>query len=1546
MKLRSYQSSPAEKSSPQPGQRYSEPQMGYVISSLHNKLLNLEQKYVSFVDRCANMLQESQNNLSGKLSFQDSSEEPSGYDLFKELSEERKKLDEDLNNLLLTRNGPQGPALPKDLFRRISEAVEQCEEEVCEYLEYSCLSPVKKSFYEMQSRIWNILSTKRGSEEATWIRELRMLESQKSILDTQREEYSQKYNKNLHEKKSKYKDLLDKCTQEKNSLQEKLKQVKSELSKKKTEASKLEEKCRSIQKKFENKREENLTLVKDLFKANNQISSLQRRISVQYSPVKTSRPCSQQYKSSPRSPSSDNNRKLKSTLIQLEKLKQERDELLVWKQNYQKTDRERQKLQIKLANLQKKVSNLNQNIRLLLDESLKSEKTKNFNHSYDFHKAQTLKSLKEIEQDSPYQSSKGFWTSRVSSPKSPTELYRLEQMLQHERMSSEMYSETLELKTHELENLKVSVSQLLNDSYDYFFYKFSELKNSANSKLFEYKEKIRTLSGNIEVLQKNSEEKAIRDHKRQEFIKSTNEELIETKYQRDRLNDKLETMQQSLQDLEDLQSHVKFLEKRNQELNFQNKTKQEELEQAFQSSQESVETLQNQKTELENKTQQLNNELGNITEELRSSQARNSELQTELKQLQSEYENIEKSLQAFKCSYMDKQSEYDELVLSYENEIFELSLCLSNIAQKKHADYNSENLNELQNLFFENEKYWKDQLEHMTLELNQLKQQNNNLNSKTQELKKLTAENSNLKEELNSVTQKLSELQTQSSFYESKLKETEPTIDRLESQLRVQIGQNKELSSQNQQLQNHYLEVCNDLTGSQNKVNELETQNQRLQESYSEVCAELNESQKAISELKTQNEEFQKLYFKDLTENKRILENQLEDLQKQYSEVCRDLTESQNKVNELETQNKELQKQYSEVCRDLTDSQNKVNELETQNKELQKQYSEVCRDLTESKSNLETQIDELQKQYSKVCNDLTDTQSKVKELETQNQDFQEQYSKTSNELNENQHKITTLETQNQELRTQLDKANSAIQKLETKIQEIQKTNNSLITEKNNLLNLQQENQKLSQEITYLKGSNTQLQNTIQELKDQQETKKADESMQNQLEEKQEHIEKLKSTLSLTTQNYETQRQNLLDETNQQVEQLTQKVRFFELTNEELKEDTKTLETQLAVARERNQALKKQLEASEKLKQELEKHSLAHSTESTNQKPLIVSEFEPEIEEITNLLSNLNFYKDTNGIELIKKFATDVESTFKHIEGTSINEVFKQVTEEKLNLEQENQQLLKIKEELTQEVRTKKQKIDSVSKQNLILKSSLESAKSRENLDDDTPRSITAKLLLKVQVHNNVWVLIKYHETGSYEWQPLNNVTFEGANEMPLENLDKLKQKLNLQDNGTITQKVTEMLESEEKRSIEELSFGAEEMKESSGMGDLDISSVMVEEKSSEKVKELQDKLTERESKLEQKRRTIKQQRAELDFLKQEIRQLQENLKVAKSINLDYIKELFRNVLVMLPVLSTEGETALELLIRVLEFNSDEKQEIENMRKDKKPKKIFGFLRKD
>ncbi|CAG9325223.1 unnamed protein product [Blepharisma stoltei] len=270
--------------------------------------------------------------------------------------------------------------------------------------------------------------------------------------------------------------------------------------------------------------------------------------------------------------------------------------------------------------------------------------------------------------------------------------------------------------------------------------------------------------------------------------------------------------------------------------------------------------------------------------------------------------------------------------------------------------------------------------------------------------------------------------------------------------------------------------------------------------------------------------------------------------------------------------------------------------------------------------------------------------------------------------------------------------------------------------------------------------------------------------------------------------------------------------------------------------------------------------------------------------------------------------------------------------------------------------------------------------SRDFEDPDlNPCSVPIVIAKCVKVDGIKWVLVKESD-GNYIWYQENQLSLSHEVNESEEDIDEIKTALGEYYQGSILKSIYVLKQqssppkkTEAKESQTECIFG-DVFGEISHIKDTPFVSVDFEnefeiyltsevesESNSSNLKsdleKIKHELEKKTIKYLEKKRRLKLNQEQIDILKQQIRendakikqleQIRENdakIKQLESIDLNYLKNLFSELIKGTPPLANDVERIVKIFYKILNFSQSEEDNIQNERKNKRPKNIISLFR--
>ncbi|CAG9314525.1 unnamed protein product [Blepharisma stoltei] len=1101
-----------------------------IITGLQSKLLALEQKYIDFVGKCANVLQENTSQINQETYSQDAGNKES----ISELLEEKKKIQNDLNSVIDEKNNIKADKKSK-------------------------LKTIEEKIFEL------CMNNSENRKTARWI--ISEIKLMVGVQDNE-EGFNRKFEKELQREKDKYFKLIKmkdmenlKLRKEKHGLEKMVKELNKQIRdfkncqetpcKIRTEGSRPASRCEGNEiKKLRmsvsgfsparsavsgspvpaaKHRQTSRELIKSFAPKTKEFSPL--RISKSNSPISRS--------VSPQNKEFHNIKKeLIETKQRLEKTIEERDIFKAWKINHMKNnsvgllattsnqDTESKNASSTIALIRAKANTVIKAAKNFIDATIRAERAilnAEADRSETLEKCENSKAklrqiIRDFESDKFLEviaktSNKNAINSITIENKENDYLQKLEEEIQIEKNKNESFNKIIEEKSRENKKIKREMEKL---------------KEETNSELKE-KDKV------IEDLKiQNSELKTTMKNMKEIFHQSpkANQELSKIREEKSK-TEKMLLMVKNIF-INEMLIYDKKIDEFSKNISHiimlnENKVKKskEILYKIKMMCKQNISDLKEKALNNE-KNNNLINELKESNKALKKSQKNSDdtynqklkELNKKLRELEDTKQILEKKLEnANETQDMNessKNTEFEKLMQINSELRSEIDILEKQIkTQKKEFDAFSIQLEiEMKSEIEDLESKIKSQKEEYDNRNNQLEKELNNSREKCYDLQII---NENLKTEISSNESKIQSLQENMSLIEKKeaakiiekdlkIEEFNENISKLEIIMKNNSRDTEEkIHNLNEKIfelnkivriSTSKLEEKIELQGElENELNEVINENNELRSQIDSAYLELNEMKKNMQKEKNINKET-KIAIAEISEK---LTNEFQ------SEKEKIISGYNERVKELENEKAKVLSDQSEQIEKLSNEINKLNEakllihenlttnivpnpetptlinakeiIDIVNKITQKDYSEI-----EILPNLENILSEIKFEYEKTCERNSqlekfcikyteETTNKLKVLE------EERLSSIAREK-ELKEQLQDLKIIKYEIAKQLDDAKAELSRLNDTL-ESEKLNSAKILEENENYNKIIDSntniiQNLNEEIKNLKKKNSEI----------------------------------------------------------------------------------------------------------------------------------------------------------------------------------------------------------------------------------------------------------------------------------------------------------------------------------------------------------------------------------------------------------------------------------------------------------------------------------------
>ncbi|CAD8101388.1 unnamed protein product [Paramecium sonneborni] len=537
----------------------------------------------------------------------------------------------------------------------------------------------------------------------------------------------------------------------------------------------------------------------------------------------------------------------------------------------------------------------------------------------------------------------------------------------------------------------------------------------------------------------------------------------------------IEELEKNKQTIDKLEIKIAESEQKYQILNQQLKVLESQSQQQIQSQ---IEKQSQQVQQQEFKISNLQNELNEKTIELQTlllqnqiqeQDINNSQVQIENLNQQLKHEQQENQDQNLKCQNLNQE------LLNNKQQNQDLQNRITELEQNQLAKESK--INELQQLLSQEQgkcsnlineiKEKSDQIDQQTIEIKQIKNDNNhlkdlkinleknleakeiiitnnidiingldlNIKNKNQELIEKENKYQNQMKEIEKCTNKIQQLQSQITIFESQIQERTQYTQLIQKELNLQQHQNQELEQSNKKLQ---LQI-NQLTQNFNQLNK---EHQELLEKTNALKNEILELEKNNKELVENQVQITNKIEADQAQNRLIvsLQEQINHLQQTIQQLENDLKGKQNQImlsiQESQAQEQKLLQQNNQLVQDHDEqiAQQKIDyeKVKQQNNQLSLQTDFQQQDIKQLKLELQQEIENRQQinnQKIELNNQLVHLNQKLLQKEQQNQQLDQQLKDAE----------TLLLKEQKKLNQQIENLNSQISALRRQVDEMKKT---------------------------------------------------------------------------------------------------------------------------------------------------------------------------------------------------------------------------------------------------------------------------------------------------------------------------------------------------------------------------------------------------------------------------------------------------------------------------------------------------------------------------
>jgi len=492
-----------------------------------------------------------------------------------------------------------------------------------------------------------------------------------------------------------------------------------------------------------------------------------------------------------------------------------------------------------------------------------------------------------------------------------------------------------------------------------------------------------------------------------------------------------------------------------------------------------INSLNEEKMNLEQSCESKENELNNIKKEINNSKKENEKIYNNNFEFEKQKKMLEKNINEINIKYNDIKNKYEDLQnkfqeLTKENEYYKEYKKNFEKQKTRNEDLNQQ-ISQNQEILMRNKE-----------KINKLKKENNELLNKNNALLEIDKQNLELKQNIEKQNSQILEIQKD--------------IDIKETNINILNDELERIKQENENLNKN-------LTKNTNEINSLKLINEQLNQNYEEgkiKIGNLEKEKEKLTQLDKKNED----KIKELSEAMKIYQER----------------ESQNKINEESIKNNYNQ-QITELKEKIEKLKLELDESHNQLMEKEKKFQDLNNKLLEkenNKNNLQIQNELIEK----LQNESIIYQNEIANLKSDNEQKEKNIQKKIEECKEISKQLEQERNNNKELKNEYDKK---LKELNTKIELNKKTENIKKISENNLLNkikeykmktsiLEKEIETKNKEIINNQNINKDkeklvknLKTTIIDLKKEIEGKKNTEQIDgNSLNELKEEIEKLKN----------------------------------------------------------------------------------------------------------------------------------------------------------------------------------------------------------------------------------------------------------------------------------------------------------------------------------------------------------------------------------------------------------------------------------------------------
>ncbi len=465
-------------------------------------------------------------------------------------------------------------------------------------------------------------------------------------------------------------------------------------------------------------------------------------------------------------------------------------------------------------------------------------------------------------------------------------------------------------------------------------------------------------------------------------VPATTASVLVTEHQRKkRLNDRIKELnlekQRSRHELDTLQNNKLNLERKIEaiENKYQQLQQQEtELPSFIAQLSERVENLKQQEQEIQTTIKELNLEKQRSQQEFDTLNNNKSNLQREIKTIESKHQQLQQQKLELEASIQSDSDNYNQLqkqINKQENQKYQLEEILwkLRVEEVELGKSKSQLKVEVENLK-QQEKDIQTTLERLNSDKQRSQQE---IDALKKQINYHNNHKSNLERAIEAIKDRYQQFQQQEIELETKIKSDRDTYDRLQQQ-------KSDVETDLKQIEKHRKKL-------QQQIDNQENQKYQLDRELSSSRVEKLELRYSKAKLESK--------IRQLQQQKLELERQFKELQQQLKEEVENL---QNNVNLLENQKRTVEQELAEVetnKQQVTDSlieqqqrrnsiQEEINEREYHSQELEEELSDLNTQLSKLQSlidELESEIEQLNKQKDKLQSDLVNPEFEELQIE-------------------------------------------------------------------------------------------------------------------------------------------------------------------------------------------------------------------------------------------------------------------------------------------------------------------------------------------------------------------------------------------------------------------------------------------------------------------------------------------------------------------------------------------------------------------------------------